>query len=171
MHRELAAQRGDIAYAAPQATNDTWYPNSFLAPVERNEPGRTDGLAAIDRLVEGFVEAGIPRENILLMGFSQGACLTSEYAATHPARYGGVGVLSGGLIGETLGEYEGELGETPVLLGCSDVDPHIPEERVHDTRDIFESLGADVEERIYEGMGHGVNEDEIEYLRSVVAEL
>jgi phospholipase/carboxylesterase len=86
-------------------------------------------------------------------------------------RYGGVGVLSGGLIGKTLGGYEGELGGTPVFLGCSDVDPHIPEERVHDTRDIFESLGADVEERIYGGMGHGINEDEIEYLRSVVAEL
>jgi phospholipase/carboxylesterase len=171
MHRELETQRDDIAYAAPQATNNTWYPNSFLAPVERNEPGRTDGLAAIDRLVEGFVEAGIPRENILLMGFSQGACLTSEYAATRPARYGGVGVLSGGLIGETLGEYDGDLDGTPVFLGCSDVDPHIPEERVHDTRDIFDSLGADVEERIYEGMGHGVNEDEIEYLRGVVAEL
>ena len=169
MHQEFP--RDDVAYAAPQATNNTWYPNSFLAPVERNEPGRTDGLAAIDRLVEGFVEAGIARENILLMGFSQGACLTAEYAATHPARYGGVGVLSGGLIGETLGEYEGEFDRTPVFLGCSDVDPHIPEERVHATQDVFESLGADVEERIYEGMGHGVNEDEIEYLRATVAEL
>jgi len=182
--------RDDVAYAAPQATNNTWYPHSFLEPVEKNEPGRTAGLAAIDRLVEGFVDAGIERDRILLLGFSQGACLTTEYAATHPREYGGVAALSGGLIGETLGEYaggepsearrtssdersesDGNMAGTPVFLGCSDVDPHIPVERVHDTRDVFESLGADVEERIYEGMGHGVNEDELEYLRGLVAEL
>ncbi|MFB6117881.1 alpha/beta hydrolase [Halosegnis sp.] len=169
IHQEFP--REDVAYAAPQATNNTWYPNSFLAPVERNEPGRTDGLAAIDRLVEGIVDAGVSRERVLLVGFSQGACLTTEYAATHPGRYGGVAALSGGLIGETLGEYKENLDGTPVFLGCSDVDPHIPVERVHETRDIFESLGADVEERIYEGMGHGVNEDELDYLRERVADL
>jgi phospholipase/carboxylesterase len=188
MHSEF--DRSDVAYAAPQATNNTWYPNSFLAPVERNEPGRTAGLAAIDRLVEGFVDAGIDRERIYLLGFSQGACLTTEYAATHPTRYGGVAALSGGLIGETLGGYEGgepsgarrtssdersepdgTLAGTEVFLGCSDVDPHIPEERVHDTRDVFESLGAAVEERIYPGMGHGVNEDEMDYLRDAIADL
>jgi phospholipase/carboxylesterase len=169
MHAEF--DRTDVAYAAPQATNNTWYPNSFLAPVARNEPGRTAGLAAIDRLVEGFVDAGIDRERIYLLGFSQGACLTAEYAATHPTRYGGVAALSGGLIGETLGSYDGALNGTPVFLGCSDVDPHIPEERVHETREIFESLGAEVEERIYSGMGHGVNEDELAYLRDAVADL
>jgi phospholipase/carboxylesterase len=163
--------RDDVAYAAPQATNNTWYPHSFLEPVEKNEPGRTAGLDAIDRLVEGFVDAGVDRDRILLLGFSQGACLTTEYAATHPTEYGGVAALSGGLIGETLGGYEGDMAGTPVFLGCSNVDPHIPVERVHDTRDAFESLGADVEERIYEGMGHGVNEDELEYLRGQVADL
>ncbi|MFC7175785.1 alpha/beta hydrolase [Halosegnis marinus] len=169
MHREFP--RDDVAYAAPQATNNTWYPHSFLEPVEKNEPGRTGGLDAIDRIVEGFVDDGIERENVLLMGFSQGACLTSEYAATRPERYGGVAALSGGVIGDEVGEYEGDMAGTEVFLGCSDVDPHIPVERVHDTRDVFESLGADVEERIYEGMGHGVNEDELDYLRGVVADL
>lgn len=163
--------REDAAYAAPQATNNTWYPHSFLEPVEKNEPGRTDGLAAIDRLVSEFVEAGIPRERILLVGFSQGGCLTTEYAARNPAEYGGVAALSGGLIGDDLGGYEGDMENTEVFLGCSDVDPHIPVERVNDTEEIFESLNATVEKRLYEGMGHGVNEDELDYLRGTVTDL
>ena len=163
--------REGVSYAAPQATNNTWYPRSFLAPVERNEPGRTDGLAAIDRLVSGFVDAGIARDRILLVGFSQGGCLTVEYAARNPTEYGGVAALSGGLIGDELGGYEGDVAGTEVFLGCSDVDPHIPAERVEATRNVFESLDAHVEMRLYEGMGHGVNEDELEYLRAAVADL
>lgn len=163
--------RDDVAYLAPQAARNTWYPNSFLAPVEQNEPGRSSGLDAIEGLVEQASAAGIDSEQVLLMGFSQGACLTTEYAATHPRRYGGVAALSGGLIGETLGEYDGDMERTPVFLGCSDVDPHIPLERVHETRDIFESMNADVEERIYEGMGHGVNQDELDYVVELVDDL
>ncbi|WP_255149381.1 alpha/beta hydrolase [Halorarius halobius] len=169
MHEEFG--RDDVAYLAPPATGNEWYPQSFLAPVEQNEPGRTAGLDAIDRLVERAGEAGIDPERVLVLGFSQGGCLATEYAATRPRRYGGVVALSGGLIGDELDGYDGDLSGTPVFLGCSDVDPHIPLERVHETRDVFESLGADVEERIYEGMGHGVNRDEIEYVAGMVAEL
>ena len=164
-------ERGDVAYLAPQATGNEWYPQSFLAPVEQNEPGRTAGLEAIDRIVDRVVEAGIDTDSLLLLGFSQGGCLVTEYAATHPRRYGGVVALSGGLIGDELSGYEGDLGGTPVFLGCSDVDPHIPLERVHATRDVFETLGAEVEERIYEGMGHGINRDEVDYVAGMIDDL
>ncbi|WP_255195759.1 alpha/beta hydrolase [Halorarius litoreus] len=166
MHQEFS--RDDVAYLAPQATMNEWYPQSFLAPVEQNEPGRTAGLDAIDRIVGQASEAGIDADSVMILGFSQGGCLATEYAATHPTRYGGVVALSGGLIGETLAEYEGDMEGTPVFLGCSDVDPHIPLERVHETRDTFESLGADVEERIYEGFGHGVNRDEVDYVAGMI---
>ncbi|MFB6143538.1 MAG: alpha/beta hydrolase [Halorientalis sp.] len=162
-----------VAYLAPQAAGNTWYPNSFLEPVERNEPGRSSGLRAVDDAVERANEAGIPAERVLVLGFSQGACLGTEYVARNPRRYGGVVALSGGLIGETVdpGEFDGSLDGTPAFVGCSDVDPHTPVERVHATTAVLERLDADVEERIYEGMGHGVNEDEVGYVRGMVADL
>jgi len=165
--------REGIALLAPQAARNTWYPNSFLAPVERNEPGRTSGLQAVGDAVERAVEAGIDRERILLLGFSQGACLASEYVARNPRRYGGLVALSGGLIGETVDptSYEGDIERTPVFIGCSDVDPHIPLERVKETSEAFELLHGDVDERIYEGMGHGVNEDEMDAVSDLVAGL
>jgi phospholipase/carboxylesterase len=165
--------REGVALLAPQAARNTWYPNSFLAPVERNEPGRSSGLRAVDDAVERAAEAGIDRERVLLLGFSQGACLASEYVARNPRRYGGLVALSGGLIGETVDptSYEGDVEETPVFLGCSDVDPHIPLERVKETSEAFELLHGDVDERIYEGMGHGVNEDELEAVADLVAGL
>ncbi|MDS0476055.1 dienelactone hydrolase family protein [Natrinema sp. 1APR25-10V2] len=164
--------REGVAFLAPQAARRTWYPNSFLAPVERNEPGRSSGLQAIGDAIERANVAGIPTERVMLVGFSQGGCLASEYLARNPRRYGGLAALSGGLIGEELDdEYPGDLEATPVFLGCSDVDPHIPEERVHDTADVFESMNADVTERLYEGMGHGVNEDELEFVSGMVADL
>jgi phospholipase/carboxylesterase len=158
-----------LALLAPQAARNTWYPQSFLAPVEQNEPGRTSGLQAVRDAVEQAEAAGIPPEQVMLLGFSQGACLASEFVARDPARYGTLVALSGGLIGESVDpdDYEGDLDEMPVFVGCSDVDPHIPLERVKVTTEVFEQLGADVDERIYEGMGHGVNEDEL----STVAEL
>jgi phospholipase/carboxylesterase len=161
-----------VAYLAPQAARNEWYPNSFLAPVESNEPGRSSGLRAMGDAVERAVEAGIPYERIVLGGFSQGGCLATEYAARNPRRYGGVVAFSGGLIGEELDdEYEGDLDGTPVFLGCSDVDPHIPAERVEATRDAFRSLGADVDMRLYQGMGHTVNQDELEAARGIIAAL
>ncbi|WP_324757406.1 alpha/beta hydrolase [Haloarcula montana] len=159
-----------LALLAPQAAGNTWYPNSFLASVEDNEPGRSSGLQAVEDAVDQAVDAGIPRESVLVGGFSQGACLASEYVARNPRRYGGLAALSGGLIGETVDpdSYDGEIEGTPVFIGCSDVDPHIPIERVHATTETFELLGGDVDERIYEGMGHGVNQDELDAVADLV---
>ncbi|MEF8851638.1 MAG: dienelactone hydrolase family protein [Haloarculaceae archaeon] len=167
LHRE------GLALFAPQAAGNTWYPDSFLAPVERNEPGRTSGLRAVGDAIAAATDAGIPPANVIVLGFSQGACLATEYAARNPRRFGGVVAFSGGVIGEEIdtGEYEGSLAGTPAFVGCSDVDPHIPVERVHVTAEVLERLGADVEKRIYEGMGHGVNGDEIEYVSGMVADL
>ena len=171
---QLAVEVGQdgIATLAPQAARQTWYPNSFLAPVERNEPGRRSGLQAISDAIDEAADAGIPTERVMLIGFSQGACLASEYLARNPRRYGGLAALSGGLIGETLDdEYPGDLEGTPVFLGCSDVDPHIPEERVHETAAVFESMDADVTKRLYEGMGHSITEDELAVVSELVAAL
>jgi len=162
-----------VALLAPQAARNTWYPNSFLEPVESNEPGRSSGLQAIEDALDEANDAGIATEKVLILGFSQGACLGSEFVARNPERYGGHVAFSGGLIGETIDpeEFEGSLEGTPSFVGCSDVDPHIPEERVHVTTEVLETLDADVEERIYPGMGHGVNDDEVEYVSGMVADL
>ena len=162
----------DTAFLAPQASRATWYPKSFLEPTSENEPHFSSALALVGDVIDDATDH-VPRERVLLLGFSQGACLASEFVARNPGRYGGLVVFSGGLHGPegTTWEYDGNLDETPVFLGCSDRDPHIPAERVHDTRDVFASMGADVTERIYEGMGHGVNEDELEYAAGMVADL
>ncbi|QLK24751.1 dienelactone hydrolase family protein [Natrinema zhouii] len=161
-----------VAVLAPQAARRTWYPNSFLEPVERNEPGRSSGLQAITDAIGEANDAGIPTERVMLLGFSQGACLASEYLARNPRRYGGLAAFSGGLIGDDLDdEYPGDLEGTPVFLGCSDTDPHIPRARVDDTADVLESMNADVTKRFYEGMGHGVNEDELTFVSEMVAAL
>lgn len=162
-----------VAYLAPQAARNTWYPNAFTAPVESNEPGRTSGLQAVGDAVGKANEAGIPTDRIMVLGFSQGACLASEFVARNPTRYGGLAVLSGGLIGETVDsdDYDGDLEETSVFLGCSDVDPHISEQRVHESAMIFEQLNSDVTKRLYEGMGHGINQDEVDHVSTMVAEL
>ncbi|WP_158853777.1 alpha/beta hydrolase [Halorhabdus sp. CUG00001] len=162
-----------VAYLAPQAARSTWYPNPFTAPVDTNEPGRTSGLQAIRAAIDRAGNAEISRSAIALVGFSQGACLASEFVAREPRRYGGLAALSGGLIGETIEpeSYEGDLDGTPVFLGCSDVDPHIPAERVHETATVFERLDGDVTKRLYEGMGHGINEDERAFVADMIAEL
>lgn len=173
MAREF--HRDGVAYLAPQAARNTWYPNSFLAPVEANEPGRSSGLAKLEAIVEEATDAGLPQERILVGGFSQGACLATEFVARNPTRYGGLFALSGGLIGESIvpEEYAGDLDGTPAFLGCSDRDPHIPEERVHVTAEVLERLGAEVDTRIYPNMPHTVNQDELtavgELLDSVLA--
>ena len=155
-----------FAFLAPQAARNTWYPQSFLAPIEQNEPGISSGIAWLADLVAQIEDAAIPRERIMLLGFSQGACLSLEFVARHAQRYGGVAGLSGGLIGPdgTPRDYEGNLAGTPIFLGCSDVDFHIPKQRVVETAEILEQLGADVTMRLYRGMGHTVNHDEIEFV-------
>lgn len=172
----------NVVYLAPQAANRTWYPNSFLAPVEQNEPGRTSGLNKISVLVQQIQDAGITTENVFIASFSQGACLATEYAARRIApesaarteisdgESGGILGFSGGLIGETINmeEFTGDMNGTPVFLGCSDADPHIPLERVNETAAVFNSLNADVEKRIYEGMGHTINEEEIAYFKNLL---
>lgn len=170
----LAAEFGaaDVAYLAPQAANSTWYPNRFTAPLAQNEPWFSSAIATLDRLLE-HVAAAIPAERTILLGFSQGACLTLEYAARHPQRYGGVVALSGALIenGDQPRAYDGSLNGTPVFLGCSDVDPHIPAGRVERSADLLRGLGAEVTLKIYPGMGHTVNRDEIAHVQAMIAAL
>jgi phospholipase/carboxylesterase len=162
--------RPEFAYLAPAAADGTWYPYSFLAERDRNEPGLSSALAMLERVVNDTVSGGVPKERIVLLGFSQGACLTAEFAAGHADRYGGVIVFTGGLIGPpgATWPYPGTFKGTPVFLGSSDVDPHVPRARVGESREVFERMGASVTERIYPGMGHLVNDDEIEFARGVM---
>jgi len=155
--------RPRLSYLAPAAADRAWYPLSFLAPRERNEPWLSSALSALEAVVRTVSERGIPSERIVLLGFSQGACLTAEFAASHARRYGGVVVYSGGLIGPpgSRWSYEGGFDGTPVFLGCSDVDSHVPEARVNESAVEFERMGGVVTRRIYPGMGHLVNDDEI----------
>jgi len=159
-----------FAFLAPQAAGNTWYPNSFLAPIASNEPGITSGLAAIADVIARIDAAGIPPDRTMLLGFSQGACLSLEYAARHALRYGGIACLSGGLIGPdgTPRDYEGDFGGAPAFLGCSDVDAHIPAGRVIESAAVLERMGAEVKSRLYPGMGHLVNEDEIAEVRAMM---
>jgi phospholipase/carboxylesterase len=161
----------DIAYLAPQAPGHSWYPYSFLAPLEQNEPHLSQALATIDATLEHAAAAGFTPERIALIGFSQGGCLTLEYVARNAKRYGAVAGLSAGLIGPagTPRDYAGSLAGTPVFLGCSDIDAHIPLARVHESRDVLTRLGAVVTERIYPGMGHTVNADEIGHVSKLLA--
>jgi predicted esterase len=163
----------DLAYLAPQAKGRSWYPHAFLAPIEHNQPFLSSALDVLDGLLEDLAAEGVAPERVVLLGFSQGACLALEYAARRARRYGGLVGLSGGLIGPegTPRDYAGDLGGTPVFLGCSDVDPHIPLDRVHETARVLGRLSGVVTERIYPGMGHGINDDEVKHVRGVLATL
>lgn len=162
-----------VTYLAPAAAGKTWYPLSFLSPIEQNEPGITSGISVIHGLIDEAVAAGIPTKRIVLLGFSQGACLASTAAQRRPARYGGVCVFSGGLIGPpgTVWSGEGNFGGTPVLFGCSDGDSHVPEERVHESAAALRRMGAAVDTRIYPGMGHMVNGDEMVFAHELLTRL
>jgi predicted esterase len=162
-----------FAFLAPQATGNTWYPLSFLAPLERNEPYLSSALDALAALLEHLAGAGIPAARTILLGFSQGACLILEFAARHTQRYGGLAGLSGGLIGPggTQRNYAGSLAGTPVFLGCSDVDPHIPRERVIESGRVLERLGGEVTAQLYPSMGHTINQDELDHVRFMMATL
>ncbi|MCB0114572.1 MAG: dienelactone hydrolase family protein [Caldilineaceae bacterium] len=166
--RMLVQER--FVYVAPQAARNTWYPNRFIAPIESNEPDLSSALALVDSLVLQLSEQSIPQEKVVLLGFSQGACLVQEYAVRNAGRFGGIVGLSGGLIGPpgTQWHFGGSMDGTPVFLGCSDVDFHIPLERVDESAAVFERMGAAVTKRIYPGMGHTVNEDEIEFVRDLI---
>ena len=162
-----------FVYLAPQAAQNSWYPNSFLAPIQSNEPGLSSGLAVIASILAQLAEAGISAERTMLLGFSQGACLSLEFAARNAQRYGGLVGLSGGLIGPdgTPRKYAGSLEGTPVFLGCSDADFHIPKERVEHSAEVLQRLGGNVTKRLYPRMGHTVIRDEVRFVHSMMAEL
>ena len=159
----------DLAYYAPQAAGKEWYPNRFLVPLESNEPWLSSALAFLERALAQIVSEGFPPQRVILLGFSQGACLALEFAARHARRYGGLVGLSGALIGpdDTPRAYAGSLAGTPIFLGCSNVDPHVPKERVRQAADVLRGLGGDVTERLYPNLGHIVNQDEIDFVRSM----
>ncbi|MFN8675347.1 MAG: dienelactone hydrolase family protein [Thermomicrobiales bacterium] len=162
-----------VVILAPNAVGQTWYPYRFIEPIERNEPYLTSALSLLDRLFARLAESDIPADRVALLGFSQGACLALEYAARNAQRFGAVVGYSGGLIGPmgATFAYPGSMDGTPVFIGCSDVDAHIPVARVEETARVMTELGAAVDLRIYPGMGHTVNQDEIQAGRALLAPL
>lgn len=162
----------DVAYLAPAAGGRTWYPLSFLVPRAQNEPSLGSALARLHALVHDVTALGVPLSRLVLGGFSQGACLTCEYVWQHPARYGGLLAFSGGLIGPSGTSWaapaDGPLDGMPAFLGCSDVDSHVPKWRVEESAEVLRAMGADVTLRLYAGMGHLVNDEEIAHARTVV---
>lgn len=162
-----------MALLAPQAAGHAWYPQSFLAPLEANEPRLSSGLARLEELVTTLEQEGIPPRRTALLGFSQGACLTLEHAARHPRRYGAVVAFTGGLIGppRTAWGNGGSLEGTPVFLGAGDPDPHVPWWRVEETAEALTGMGARVTLRRYPGMEHTINDDEAARARRLLAAL
>ncbi|MCX7559544.1 dienelactone hydrolase family protein [Sulfitobacter sp. F26204] len=174
----------DIAVRAPEAAGNSWWPDSFLAPLPNNEPGLSSALAVIENIAQQLGKEGISPDRTVVLGFSQGACLALEYAARAGTRFAGVAGLSGGLVGTKDGTgtrqqalynhvekefvYDGRMDGTPVLLGCHERDPHIPLARVKTTQKSFSDMGADVTTQIYPGEGHGIVEEEIKALRSIL---
>ena len=169
----LGAEFGypELAYLAPQAAGHSWYPYSFLAPIQQNEPWLTSALSKVGKTVEDVINAGISREKIIIAGFSQGACLASEFVARNATKYGGLIAFSGGLIGPpgTEFQYGGKLDGTLAFLGCGDADAHIPWLRVEESASVLSALGAEVISRRYPGMPHTLNQDEIEEARKLIA--
>ena len=160
----------DFALLAPQATNNTWYPYSFLAPPSQNEPWLTSALNLVKEIVDDLLNKGVPAGNIYFAGFSQGACLTLEFVTRNAARYGGVAAFTGGLIGDKINRdnYKGDFQNTPVFIGTSDPDPHIPVERVYASENILQEMNAAVTAKVYSNMGHTINQDEIDQANKLI---
>jgi len=159
----------EFSIVAPQATNYTWYPYSFLANPEQNEPWLSSALQVLKALTDDLVKQDIPTQNIFLLGFSQGACLSLEYAARNATKYGGVIAFTGGLIGDCIyrENYKGDFSGTPIFMGTSDPDPHVPIERFRESAKILEGMNAQVEKREYPNMGHTINQDEIDTVNNL----
>jgi phospholipase/carboxylesterase len=157
---------------APQATNYTWYPYSFLSPVEQNEPWLSSALALISSVVDEILKAGISHENMFFAGFAQGACRTLAVATRNAKKWGGVAAFTGGLIGEKIdmANYKGDFQGMPVFIGSSDPDPHVPVSRVRESAQILEAMHADVTEKIYPNMGHTITEDELLFANRLIFE-
>lgn len=160
----------DFALAAPQATGNTWYPYSFLAPEIQNEPGLSSGLQVLSQLVEAIKREGFESSQIYLLGFSQGACLTSEFVARNAQPFGGIFILSGGIIGDSVKteRYSGDFKSTPIFLGCSDIDAHVPLHRVQDSSNVFKNLSANITEKIYPNAPHSIFQDEINHINRIL---
>lgn len=161
---------GDYALLAPQATGNSWYPYSFLMPPAKNEPWLSSALDVLKQLVEEVKAAGISPENIYFLGFSQGACLTLEFVTRNATRYGGVAAFTGGLIGDKLypENYSGDFGGTPIFIGTSDPDPHVPVPRVHATTKVLQDMNAVVTSAIYPLMGHTISQQEIDKANDLI---
>ena len=162
-----------FAFLAPQAAENAWYPNSFLMPIASNEPALTSALYIIETILVQLESVGIPRQRVIILGFSQGACLSLEFVARNARRYGGLVALSGGVIGpdDAPRDYPGSLDGTPVFLGCSDNDPFVPKERVEYSAAIMQKLGGYVTAKLYPNMAHTINLDEIRIIRSMMVAL
>lgn len=160
----------DYALLAPQATNGTWYPFSFIAPTEQNEPWLSSAIETVGKTVQTALDAGIKAENIYFFGFSQGACLTLEFLARNAQKFGGAVAIIGGVIGEKINRknYKGDFVQTPIFLGTSNPDSHVPVERVYATTNILKEMNADITEKIYANFGHSINQEQIELANSII---
>ena len=160
----------DFALVAPQAENRTWYPHSFLVPIQQNEPFFSKSLDAIQNVVAAIQQNGIKKENIYFLGFSQGACLALEFTARNATKYGGIVAFTGGLIGDRVYEdhYSGNFENTAVFIGTSDPDFHVPVERVNETEALLKKMGASVTKKIYKNMGHTISQDEVDLVNELI---
>jgi phospholipase/carboxylesterase len=165
--------RPQFDYVAPAAENRTWYPYSFMADTDSNEPFLSSALSQVRGVVADLEWQGVRRDRIVVLGFSQGACLATEFMIQHASRFGGLVAFSGGAIGPpgTAWNYPGSFDGTPMFFGCSDVDAHVPTARVRESAEVCSRMGADVTVKIYPGMGHLVSDDEIAHAQALLDSL
>lgn len=158
------------ALLAPQATNNSWYPHSFMSPPSSNEPWLSSALRLLNEIVSDLGKEGLNKENIFFLGFSQGACLTLEFVTRNATKYGGIVAFTGGLIGDKIysENYSGDFENTPVFIGTSHPDPHVPVERVYASTDILKHMNANVTQKVYNNMGHTINQDEIKFANELI---